>query len=76
METYIEGKSWYQSKTFWYNTFVMVVEALALLTDKVQDPQALAFIIFLHGFGNIVLRVWFTAAPIGSTPVRITQTVE
>lgn len=64
METKI--KPLWRSKTVWFNATLLIVETAALLQGIVpQDPKTLAILAFIHGFGNLVLRIFFTGSPIG-----------
>lgn len=49
-------KPWWQSKTLWFNALTTAVG----LASVVPDPIAIA----VAGVGNVVLRAWFTEAPI------------
>jgi len=52
-------KKWYQSKTVWFNVIMTVTDAAALMAETVPEPYKVG-LLALHGFGNIVLRIWFT----------------
>ena len=54
-------KSWFLSKTLWYNLFMTIIDVLALASElKIGEEFAALYLIFAHGVGNIILRVWFT----------------
>ena len=59
-------KRFYQSKTVWYNLVMTLVDVLTLATDmKIGSQEVAVWLVFLHGLGNIILRIWFTDKPIG-----------
>ena len=54
-------KSWFLSKTLWYNLFMTIIDVLALASELQIGGEFVALcLIFAHGVGNIILRVWFT----------------
>ncbi len=54
-------KSWYNSKTVWFNVIMTVLDIAAFLqiTYPTNEKIGVASIL-AHGIGNIILRVWFT----------------
>ncbi len=59
-------KSWFQSKTVWFNIIVTVI-ALATELSNAQLPVSLLHVYAtVITLGNIILRVFFTSQPIGS----------
>lgn len=51
-------KSWLNSKTVWFNLITTVLALLSLV--EVQEFLDVKWIALINGFGNIILRVWFT----------------
>lgn len=58
-------KKWYTSKTVWFNVITGVVGATALFAGVI-NPQVLSVI---TGVGNVIIRVFFTDAPIDRTVI-------
>lgn len=56
-------KPFYVSKTVWLNIIVTAVGALALAQDTIPAEYR-TYVILATGILNVVLRVWFTEAPI------------
>lgn len=52
----VTPKPWWKSKTLYFNAITTVVG----LAGLVPDPIAMG----VAGVGNVVLRTWFTEAPI------------
>ena len=55
-------KKWYQSKTLWFNILTTVVLTAQMVGDLYLEYATIT--ILLAGFGNIMLRVWFTTTEI------------
>jgi hypothetical protein len=57
---------WYESKTVWMGIITTAIGALGLLAEYLSKGDFSASAATLLGVGvlNIVLRVWFTNAPI------------
>lgn len=53
----------YFSKTVWLNVITTVIGALALAQDVIPSEYK-TYVILAVGILNVVLRVWFTDAPI------------
>lgn len=59
----MQSKQFYQSKTFWFNAIMTIVDIAAISQDSLPDEfKSLA--VMIHGIGGIVLRVWFTKTSI------------
>jgi len=53
------------SKTFWVNLIGTLISILALVQDSpLVPPEALPWVALVVGVLNLVLRIWFTDAPI------------
>ena len=57
--------SWYASKTVWFNVVMTIVGISTALGGTF--PQYGLILGALTTVGNVILRVWFTSTPIGST---------
>lgn len=57
-----EGKDIIYSKTFWFNLVMTVLNSASfVITMAGQLPESVVLgAVMIQGFGNIVLRVWFT----------------
>jgi hypothetical protein len=55
----MEQKTIWQSKTFWFNVVMTIVD-FAAFSETVLPIEALPYLTMVQGLGNIVLRVWFT----------------
>ena len=54
-------KNWYESKTLWFNVVMTALDVAALAGDmQFGGESAMAYFAFIHGAGNIILRIWFT----------------
>ena len=60
-------KSWYQSKTVWFNAlFCLVALAGAFgYADFQPNAEVVSGVGILISAVNLVLRVWFTKEPVG-----------
>lgn len=65
-------KKWYQSKTIWTNVIAFTIALLGLFNEQflnsigiVDTAKFLALVGTFTTFANIVLRLLFTAEPIG-----------
>jgi hypothetical protein len=56
-------KSWYQSKTVWFNILSSVV-TIATAAQGSLPETALPYVIAFIGIINVVLRVFFTNMPV------------
>jgi ABC-type thiamin/hydroxymethylpyrimidine transport system permease subunit len=70
MDIKFTGKEWYMSKTVWFNVITMVAGVIALMQGVVSDPQLISSLVLAQGLINVILRVWFTSAPIGEQVVK------
>jgi hypothetical protein len=64
-------KSWPKSKTIWFNVVMMLMEIMAM-SDQFPEfiPQSfLAPIAIAQGVGNIILRRFFSVAPLKAIKV-------
>lgn len=65
-------KDWYQSKTFWWNILLALYAIGALFSANAEvlglPPKTPLWLMIAGGVVNIVLRVFFTSAPINGTP--------
>lgn len=69
-------KDWYKSKVVWFNLIMTLVDTVAMVQTTIDvfssqypDPRwvlATFLLTLIHGFGNVVLRIWFTTSPIKS----------
>lgn len=60
----VEAPRWFRSKTFWFNLISTLV-ALAETSELVNlVPGHEPKLLFAVTAGNIVLRLWFTKAPV------------
>jgi len=72
-------KSWYQSKTVIFNlimTVVLFAPIIAAAAEAVTPQMAVlidSIAGLITGLGNVVLRVWFTDAPIATPQARAKQ---
>lgn len=66
--SYVTTKSWYASRTFWFNVSIAIVAAL-WTTISPYLPLTAEQATTLAAMGNIVLR-WFTTQPI-ATPTPL-----
>lgn len=54
-------KPWYQSKTIWFNFILTFLEIIALAQNMhIGGEHAAVYLTFIHGIGNVILRIWFT----------------
>lgn len=65
-------KSWYQSRTIWFNVVGPIVEIAAYVVNNwmslgIQDDTILQAAIAIQAIGNILLR-FQTSQPIGTEP--------
>ena len=62
-------KSWFQSKTVWFNLLTMAAAIFLLpqITHVISPDTAL----LAQGIVNIILRVWFTSEPIDAPGNRL-----
>ena len=51
-------KNWYESKTLWFNAIMTVVLTAQMVSGFYDDFTVVTGMV--AGFGNILLRVWFT----------------
>jgi len=56
-------KPFYASKTVWLNVIATVIGALTLAQDAIPTEYK-TYVILAVGVLNVILRVWFTEAPI------------
>lgn len=58
-------KSWWESKTVWFNIFMTVIDFAAFLETQTGLPEWVApLAVTIHGIGNVILRVWFTSTEV------------
>ncbi len=63
-------KMWYESKTVWFNIVLTVLGVVPIVGAfmKLLYPDAAMVIegvlAMVAGIGNLILRVWFTEAPL------------
>lgn len=55
-------KNWWESKTVWFNIVMTVINGAGFVISMAgQLPeQLIVYALMVQGFGNIVLRTWFT----------------
>jgi len=56
-----------KSKIVWYNLVMTIVELTAFLKEMLP-AEYLPYAIAIHGFGNIILRIWFTKTDLTIPP--------
>ena len=56
-------KPFYLSKTVVLNVILTLIGAVTLITDTVPDAYK-PYVILAGGVLNVILRVWFTNAPV------------
>jgi len=59
METTMEEKKWFESKTVWFNTISTILAILSLADIQAFVPAK--YIALINAVGNVVLRMWFTS---------------
>jgi hypothetical protein len=61
----------WQSKTFWLGVATTVAGVALYFSDPAHTPTLTVSSVALAvvGVTNVILRVWFTAAPIAGTPL-------
>ena len=61
-------KAFYESKTFWVNVLMFILGAIAVFTSgegaPLVTPVVLQWLVVASALVNLVLRIWFTDAPI------------
>jgi hypothetical protein len=64
-----DPKPWYLSKTVWLGVLTTVAGVAVYFSDPAHTPALTSSSIALAAVGvvNVLLRVWFTAAPIAGT---------
>jgi pilus assembly protein Flp/PilA len=60
----METKQWYQSKIVWVNILATITAMLDALKIVNIPPEYLAAGATVVALANVVLRIWFTDAPI------------
>lgn len=66
-----KGKEWYMSKMVWFNIVTMVAGVIAILQGMVTDPEILSALVLAQGIANVILRVWFTTMPVGTSVSKV-----
>lgn len=65
-------KDWYKSKTFWWNVLLALYAIGTLISAQAQPlglpPQTPLWLMIAGGIVNVILRIFFTSAPINGTP--------
>jgi len=70
----VEQKKWYESKVVWLNVFT-TLSLLGMLGGSVKlSPQQAEVIGVIVALSNIVLRVWFTGAPVTDQGAEAAET--
>ena len=59
----MQGKTLIQSKEFWFNVVMFLVETAAYLENAIPQKY-LPVVVAVHSIGNIALRILFTNQPI------------
>lgn len=61
-----EGKSIFESKTFWFNVVMTIINSASfVIAMEGQLPESVVVgAVMAQGFGNIILRIWFTTKAI------------
>ncbi len=61
----VDMKTIQNSRTVWFNLIVLIVALLAMPEFISVIPETyLPFAVLIGGFGNLVLRIYFTEKPI------------
>jgi hypothetical protein len=69
-------KLFWQSKTVWMNFILTLIGAGTLVSDKLTSTPSLTvpgWIMVGVGILGMILRIWFTDAPIATTAVEIAK---
>ena len=64
-------KPFYASKMVWFNAITTLIAVLSLLPQASGldlPPQVANYALLAVGVLNVILRVWFTTAPIEGAP--------